>query len=77
MTGPKNDTPSTEITGVPTSMPTRVRATAVEARSSSSYAGSVITAASSTGNPAVASAVSMVSRVRSCPRRWNASPMAV
>src|ERR1700691_1596958 len=76
-TGPKKDTPSTEITGVPTSYPTRSMPSAVDTRSASSYDGSSIASARSAGRPASASAASTVARSFGAFSWWNRVPSAV
>ena len=52
MTGPKIEAPPTEITGVPTSTPTRSMPSVCDARTASSYSVESIASARSAGRPA-------------------------
>src|SRR5699024_9700683 len=76
-TGPKNDTPSTWITGVPTSSPTSSMAFPCERRRALSYSSLRPASPGSAGRPASASAARRVSSVWGSALLWKRVPRAV
>ena len=77
MTGPNTDSSPIEMTGVPTSYPTRLMPSACEARTAASYSVESAAAARLAGRPASASAAVIVSASRGALSWWNRFPSAV